>query len=237
MKKAIVTIILLAIIMPSCNNKAFKEKIIINNPEQEINNSNNKKIADLPIQIDSITTQILIHPIISINKDSKNYLNRSSYKSSNIINDRVNHYNDIITGNIVNLKFESLNSNKLISLSSKNLQINSITFLRGVYKKTTKEILLYSITDKDTNNDKQTDYKDEATMYISYIDGSNFKRLSLTAKDILHHYKFTLDKQRLYFNTLADNNQDGVLNTQDHLHYGYVDLTSDTLTIKPYFPL
>ncbi|ADY28495.1 hypothetical protein [Cellulophaga lytica] len=234
MKKAI---ILLAIIIQSCNNKAAKKHVISSNTEQEKSNSVNKEIADLPLQIDSITSQILIHPIISISANSKNYLNRSSYKNDNITNDRIIHHNDVITGNIVNLKFQAINSNKLISLSSKDILINSITFLRDTYKKTTKEILLYSVIDTDTNNDKQINQKDQSTLYISYIDGSYFKRISITNKDIIHHYKFTLDNQKLYFNTLVNTNKDNTLNTQDSIYYGYIDLLSNNLNIIPYTPI
>ncbi|EWH11793.1 hypothetical protein KLA_15210 [Cellulophaga geojensis KL-A] len=234
MKKAI---ILLAIIIQSCNNKATKKHVINSNTEQEKSNSVNKEIADLPLQIDSITSQILIHPIISISANSKNYLNRSSYKNDNITNDRIIHHNDVITGNIVNLKFQAINSNKLISLSSKDILINNITFLRDTYKKTTKEILLYSVIDTDTNNDKQINQKDQSTLYISYIDGSYFKRISITNKDIIHHYKFTLDNQKLYFNTLVNTNKDNTLNTQDSIYYGYIDLLSNNLNIIPYTPI
>ncbi|APU09360.1 hypothetical protein A5M85_03385 [Cellulophaga lytica] len=237
MKKAITAIILLAIIIQSCNNKAAKKHIINSNTEQEKSNSVNKEIADLPLQIDSITSQILIHPIISISANSKNYLNRSSYKNDNITNDRTIHHNDIITGNIVNLKFQAINSNRLISLSSKDILINSITFLRDTYKKTTKEILLYSVIDTDTNNDKQINQKDQSTLYISYIDGSYFKRISITNKDIIHHYKFTLDNQKLYFNTLVNTNKDNTLNTQDSIYYAYIDLLSNNLNIIPYTPI
>ncbi|SNQ45137.1 hypothetical protein [Cellulophaga lytica] len=237
MKKAITAIMLLAIIIQSCNNKAAKKHVISSNTEQEKSNSVNKEIADLPLQIDSITSQILIHPIISISANSKNYLNRSSYKNDNITNDRIIHHNDVITGNIVNLKFQAINSNKLISLSSKDILINSITFLRDTYKKTTKEILLYSVIDTDTNNDKQINQKDQSTLYISYIDGSYFKRISITNKDIIHHYKFTLDNQKLYFNTLVNTNKDNILNTQDNIYYGYIDLLSNNLNIIPYTPI
>ncbi|MDO6855054.1 hypothetical protein Q4599_15790 [Cellulophaga lytica] len=233
MKKAITAIMLLAIIIQSCNNKAAKKHVISSNTEQEKSNSVNKEIADLPLQIDSITSQILIHPIISISANSKNYLNRSSYKNDNITNDRIIHHNDVITGNIVNLKFQAINSNKLISLSSKDILINSITFLRDTYKKTTKEILLYSVIDTDTNNDKQINQKDQSTLYISYIDGSYFKRISITNKDIIHHYKFTLDNQKLYFNTLVNTNKDNTLNTQDSIYYAYIDLLSNNLNIIP----
>ncbi|TVZ08940.1 hypothetical protein JM80_1450 [Cellulophaga sp. RHA_52] len=237
MKKAITAIMLLAIIIQSCNNKAAKKHVISSNTEQEKSNSVNKEIADLPLQIDSITSQILIHPIISISANSKNYLNRSSYKNDNITNDRIIHHNDVITGNIVNLKFQAINSNKLISLSSKDILINSITFLRDTYKKTTKEILLYSVIDTDTNNDKQINQKDQSTLYISYLDGSYFKRISITNKDIIHHYKFTLDNQKLYFNTLVNTNKDNILNTQDNIYYGYIDLLSNNLNIIPYTPI
>ncbi|WP_349664238.1 hypothetical protein IZU89_03390 [Cellulophaga lytica] len=237
MKKAITAIMLLAIIIQSCNNKAAKKHVISRNTEQEKSNSVNKEIADLPLQIDSITSQILIHPIISISVNSKNYLNRSSYKNDNITNDRITHHNDVITGNIVNLKFQAINSNKLISLSSKDILINSITFLRDTYKKTTKEILLYSVIDTDTNNDKQINQKDQSTLYISYIDGSYFKRISITNKDIIHLYKFTLDNQKLYFNTLVNTNKDNTLNTQDSIYYGYIDLLSNNLNIIPYTPI
>ncbi|PKB43309.1 hypothetical protein AX016_1503 [Cellulophaga sp. RHA19] len=238
MKKIITSTLMLTLLISSCDKKVIEKQTELKSNQQEIINSENKKIADLPFQIDSITTQILIHPIISIDKDSEKYINRSSYKNNNIINQGISQYGDVINGNIVNLKFEALNTNKLIALSSKDIKITSITFLRDIYNETNKEILLYSITDTDTNYDKQIDHKDEATLYISYIDGSKFKRLSLTTKDIVHQYKFTLNKQRLYFNTLVDINKDGTLTTpQDKLHYGFVALLSDNLDITHYNPI
>ena len=237
MKKVITTTMLLALLLYSCDKKISKEQLYTETTEQEKINTNSKKIADLPIQIDSITTQILIHPIILVDKEPKKYLDRSSYTANNNTIDYVNHYNDIITGNIVNLNFEVLDSNKLVPLSTQDIKINSITFLRDVYNSTTKELLLYSVLDTDTNNDKLIDAKDNSTLYISHINGSNFKRLSLAKNDILYRHKFTLDNQRLYFSTLQDINKDNTLDTKDKLHYGYIDLTSVSLVIHAYTPL
>ncbi|WP_077403501.1 hypothetical protein [Cellulophaga omnivescoria] len=237
MKKIITSTLILTLLISSCDKKIFKAQTELKTNHQTIINSHNKKIADLPFQIDSITTQILIHPIISIDEDSEKLINRSSYKNNNIVNQGISQYGDVINGNIVNLKFEALNTNNLITLTSKEIQINSITFLRDIYKETNKEILLYSVIDTDTNNDNQINYKDQSTLYISHIDGSYFKRISITKKDIIHHYKFTLDNQKLYFNTLVNTNKDNILNTQDSIYYGYIDLLSNNLNIIPYTPI
>ena len=236
MKKVITTTILLTLLLSSCDKKIPREQSNIKTTEQEKINSESKKIADLPIQIDSITTQILIHPIILIDKESKNYLNRSSYKNNNNAVDYVNQYNDVLTGNIVNLNFEAIHSNKFTKLATQDLKINSVTFLRDVYNHTAKELLLYSVIDTDTNNDKLIDSKDSSTLYISHINGSNFKRLSLTKNDILYRSKFTLDNQKLYFTTLEDINQDSTIDTKDKLHYGYINITSPSLDIHGYTP-
>ena len=193
------------------------------------------EIADLQIEIDSI--DYLIHPIgnIKIYKSRSKFSSKSwDYNTSNF--SVSNHSVNQITGDFTNLKFQHIDSDKLISLTEKTLKIKSVTFLRDVFDQTKSKYLLYNIIDNDTNQDNLLDYHDLKSLYISKIDGSSFTKITPEYQELVN-WKILLSKNRLYFKTIEDINKDGVFDKADSIHYHYLDLEDKDGNVKEYDPL
>ena len=234
----IMLLVLLTSILISCGTDN-KPKIIHdknNNGKNEIRiDSTSIEISDLPIQIDS--TDYLIHPIGNFKiKDEKGKI---IYKSSNYgtKNFSVSNYGNYrITGNLSNVKFQHVDSEKMNILTDNIIKIKSLTFLRKIFDNTKKQFLVYEVNDKDTNQDGNLDYEDINTLYISKINGTNFQKL--TKQDVeLIDWKVVESKNRLYFRTIEDTNKDGEFDKKDILHYNFIDLTNDDLEISEYEPI
>ena len=141
-----------------------------------------------------------------------------------------------ISVNIKNVKFQQVNSDSLKLLTDKEIFIYEMTFLEDIANNTKKQILVYDILDKDTNDNGELDYKDIESLYISNIDGSNFKKLSEENKDVIN-WKVIESLNRLYFKTVEDTNQNEKLDNEDQFNYYFVNLADDELTAQEYFPL
>ena len=129
-------ILLSIIILSSCTDSIKSKGNYPENNTAEIaelkNDSTAPQIADIPIHIDS--TDYLLHPIGEY-KMQRSYgkmtLGASSYGSGTF---SIANYNNFeITGNMFNIKFQELNSEKLSPLTSKNIRIKSVSFLREVF--------------------------------------------------------------------------------------------------------
>ena len=193
------------------------------------------EISDLPIQIDS--TDYLIHPIgdfrIEDNRGKVIYKS-SGYGSKNFAIASYGGYR--ISGNLSNVKFQHIDSEKLSTLTKNIIKIKSLTFLRKVYDNTKKQFLVYEVTDKDTNQDGKLDFNDINTLFISKINGTDFRKLTDTNKELID-WKLVESKNRLYFRTIEDTNKDGEFDKKDIVQYKYVDLNSDNLKITEYKPI
>ncbi len=227
------------IFLTSCGNDE-KPKVIY--PEnEEIETTELKKdstlieIADIPIHIDS--TKYLIHPIGEYRmygSRGKVYFGSSSYASGSFSITNYNRYE--ITGNLHNLKFQQLDSENLKSLTTKNIRIKSITFLRDIFDNTKKQILIYRVLDKDTNRDNELDDNDVETLYISSIDGSGFEKLTSEFQELID-WKEVAIKNRIYFRSIEDTNKNGEFDKDDKVHYQYVDFNSDKPIVTEYKPI
>ena len=193
------------------------------------------EISDLPIQIDS--TDYLIHPIgdFRIEDNRGKIIYKSSGYGSN--NFKVSSYGGYrISGDLSNVKFQHINSEKLLSLTENVIKIESLSFLRKVFDNTKKQLLVYEVTDKDTNRDGKLDFSDINTLYISKINGTDFRKLTDNNKELID-WKIIESKNRLYFRTIEDINKDGEFDKKDIVHYKYVDLNSDNWKITEYKPI
>src|SRR6187551_757531 len=116
------------------------------------------------------------------------------------------------------------------------IKIRKVDFLREIFKKTKAGYLLYSISDRDSNGDKELDHADLEALYISKIDGTDFKKIS---KELHEFYDYNLirGENRVYFRTLEDINKDGELNNKDKFHYYYIDFSVDNYTVIEYDPV
>ena len=56
-----------------------------------------------------------------------------------------------IFGNLSNIKFQHIDSEKLLALTENVIKIKSLTFLKKLFDTTKKQFLVYEVTDKDTN--------------------------------------------------------------------------------------
>ncbi len=121
-------------------------------------------------------------------------------------------------------------------LTDKKIKIRSVHFLRDLFKKTKTGYLLYSISDRDSNGDKELNHSDLEALYISKIDGSDFKKLT---KELHEFYDWSLIKgeNRIYFLTLEDKNKDGALNNKDKFHYYFIDFSGDKYSVTEYNPV
>lgn len=197
--------------------------------------SNLIEIADIPIHIDS--TKYLIHPIGEYKmygSRGKVYFGSSSYGSGSFSITNYNRYE--ITGNLHNLKFQQLDSEKLTSLTTKNIRIKSITFLRDIFDNTKKQILIYRVLDKDTNRDNELDDNDVETLYISNIDGSEFERLTSEFQELIDWKELGI-LNRIYFRSIEDTNKNGEFDNDDKVHYHYVDFNNDKRIVIEYKPI
>lgn len=232
--KNILAVLLLMIFLFSCeeSQSTLSHKT---DTDQIKNDSTSNLISDLPIHIDS--TAYLIHPIgnFKIGKSSKaSFYGSSSGRSNNVSNSNYRSYK--ISGKMSNLKFQHLDSDKLHQLTDATLLINSVTFLHQINENISKQFLVYNIIDHDSNADDELNGKDDNALYISGIDGENFKKLTQKDEELVN-WKVIQSKNRLYFRTIKDLNNDGVFDNQDMVKYQYVDLQDASLKVISYKPI
>lgn len=236
MKKRLITGITI-LLLTACTN-GNKPKIVHteNNEIQEFKKDATLiEISDIPIHIDS--TKYLIHPIGEY-KISKS-LRKISFDSSNYdsYSFSVSNFNGTqITGNFNNLKFEHLDSDILVPLTTKNIRIQSVSFLRDLFNTTKKQILVYIVFDKDTNRDNKLNFNDIKTLYISNIDGSDFTKLTSDFQGLID-WELLEIKNRLYFRSIEDSNKNGEFDGEDKVHYQFIDLNNDTPKVIEYMPI
>jgi hypothetical protein len=131
------------------------------------------KIADLPIHMEG--TSFLLHPIGDVRVYDGS--SKSSYGSSSTsrVSYSISNYNRFeITGYLNNIRFQHLDSTATRPLTDKIVIIQTATFLNTIAEKTKKQILVYSISDMDTNKDGKLDANDIKSLYISEISGNHF---------------------------------------------------------------
>ena len=239
--KNLIILVFTIVILTSCENNE-KPKVIY--PENgKIENLELKKdstlikIADLPIHIDS--TKYLIHPIGEYeiynyrgsSSSSSGYFSSSSYGSGSFDISRFNSYE--ITGNLYNLKFEEIESEKTRLLTEKNIRIKSVEFLNEIFKKNGEQFLVYRVLDKDSNRDKVLDHSDISTLYISNIDGTKFTKLTAEFHELID-WKVIPIKNRLYFRSVEDSNKNGIFDKEDLISYQFIDLSDKEWKVKKY---
>lgn len=238
--KNIVICITTLLLLSACSNEN-KQKIVHNENNKQkttelIKDISLIEIADLPIEIDS--TNYLIHPIGNFRLEDKRgkIIYKSSGYGSKLSFSISNDGGYRISGNLSNLKFQHKDSEKLTPLTEKTIKIHTVTFLKQLFDQTKKQVLVYKVADKDTNQDGKIDINDISTLYISAINGTNFKKLSDANRELID-WKFIESKNRLYFRTLEDTNKDGEFNKKDSIHYKYVNLNSENLKPEVYNPI
>jgi hypothetical protein len=193
------------------------------------------KIADLPINFEG--TDYLIHPVGDLNS----YEGGSKYESGSRVeyqgNFKVSNYNDFqITGYLKDLEFQKIGSDSVRSLSVKPVMIESATYLKSLADKTGNQIILYTLSDTDSNNDMKLDEDDIKSLYISTSSGDRFTKLSADLRELLD-WTIIESKNILYFRTIEDTNKNGKFDKNDTLHYHYLSLLAKEWKVLEYYPI
>lgn len=235
--KILFSLLFFPFFIASCNSdnneKRENELIVLDANKNEIKiDTTLVTIADLPVKIDSVS--FLIHPIgnYKIERYDREYIFKSSRSNSDNFK-LTNNYGDEIKGNMNNLLFQKDQSSNLTTLTKKNIKIKSVCFLRDLFDVTKKKVFLYEIVDTDTNDDKKINLQDLYSIYISNVDGSNFRKISKGNQKILDT-KFIKTNQLFYFKTLEKGSSKEM---EDIFHYYYLDLSKDKTSVKEYFPI
>jgi hypothetical protein len=226
------------VVLVACKQEKETPKVIYEEPKT--NNSSRAidttsiKIADLPIHMEG--TKYLIHPVgdVRVYDDFSKVYGSSK---TNTVSYAISNYNRFeITGYFENLKFQHLDSTNVKALTDDKIQIQTVTYLDRIAANTKKQILVYSVVDKDTNKDNKIDQKDIKSLYISNIDGSNFTKLT---EDYLEFIDWNIieTQNRLYFRCIEDINKNGAFDKNDKVHYHFVNLLDAEWKVEAYMPI
>ncbi len=220
----------------SCKKEAEKPKVIYENPSKvvETTKGDTTKVAivDLPIHMDG--TNYLLFPVGELNRTEKNY---DSSSRGNQISYKVSNYSEYqITGFIRNVKFQQLGKDSIKSLTSKNILIQSITYLKTIADKTKQQILVYVAEDLDTNKDSKLDDSDIKALYLSDISGDRFTKISLDYQELID-WDILEATSRLYYRTIEDTDKNGAFDKNDKLHYYFIDLSNKEWKAIEYNPI
>ncbi len=227
---------LMLMAMTSCTEKAEKPKVIYDTnktvPAVVKVDTTQIEIADLPILISG--TNYLIHPIgdVRVFKGSKGYVNSSTAGVSYTIS---NYSEFEITGYLRNFKFQQINSDSISALTDKRVLIQSATCVIPSFDRS-KQVMIYSLADMDTNKDGKLDDNDIKSLYISTVSGQKFTKLSTDYEELID-WKFIETKGRIYFRTIEDTNKNGEFDKDDVVHYNYADLENEEWKVTSYNPV
>jgi hypothetical protein len=226
------------VVLVACKQEKETPKVIYEEPKTNNNSraidTTSIKIADLPIHMEG--TKYLIHPVgdVRVYDDFSKVYGSSK---TNTVSYAISNYNRFeITGYFENLKFQHLDSTNVKALTDEKIQIQTVTYLDRIAANTKKQILVYSVVDKDTNKDNKIDQKDIKSLYISNIDGSNFTKLTEDFLELID-WNIIEAKNRLYFRCIEDINKNGAFDKNDKVHYHYVNLLDAEWKVEAYMPI
>jgi hypothetical protein len=230
----------LVVLLVSCKEEKETPKVTYDaiakeKPASKANTSQ-IKVADLPINFAG--TNVLIHPIGDLNLGERD--NDVAYESSRGASQpsfTVSNNNDYeITGYLQNIKFQEIGKDTITALTDKPILIETATYLKTIADKTKKHFMVYTLADSDTNKDGKIDSNDIKSLYMSNLNGSDFRKLSQEFQELID-WNIIEVQNRLYFRTIEDINKNGDFDKEDKVHYSYLDLLSKELKIEEYFPL
>lgn len=209
--------------------------------ESVISDTTKAIIATLPLYFDS--TNVLIQPsgLISIKDIYKADIYDRIYESKMSSRERepefyANNINgDILSGIMSNIYFDDLNTNTKHLLTNQLISIQRVVYLREIAKNTDRHYLLYSLYDKDTNRNRKLDQNDILSLYISELNGTNFRKITSENHQLLNT-KLISFANRYYYTTIEDINKDGHFDKEDKYHYYYIDFSSEPYQVVPYNP-
>lgn len=229
---------IVVILLSSCREEVQKPKVIYDASKSGVVtkvDSTQIEIADLPIQIEG--TDYLIHPVGDLRVFEKGSKARYGSSSVNDVSFTISNLGEYeITGYLQNLKFQKIDSDSISSLTDKPVLILTATYLKAVADRTQNQVMVYTLTDSDTNKDGKIDTGDIKTLYLSDVNGENFTKVSTDLEELVD-WSLIESKNRLYFRTIEDTNQNGQFDKNDVLHYNYIDLGLKKWEVKNYKPI
>ncbi len=193
------------------------------------------EITDLPIQMTG--TNWLLHPVGDLNIYAGSSRYKAEYNSSSATPSfRISNYGEFeITGYLRNILFQEVGTDSLRPLVDKPVMIQTATFLRSFAEKSKIQIMVYTLSDVDTNKDGKLDSNDIKSLYISEMGGGKFIKISADFEELID-WNMIDSNNRLYFRTIEDTNKNGEFDKTDVVHYHFVDLSAKTWESKAYFP-
>jgi hypothetical protein len=223
------------LILTSCKDKPEPPKVIYDTkPKASVKPASLETItvADLPLQIEG--TGYLIHPLSDLNIGGRKGPYSGSDNSSGY---QISNYREFeLTGYLRNIKFQKTDSDSLSVLTDKLVLIQTVTYLKAFADKSKQQLLVYTLTDMDTNKDGNVNSDDIKTLYISHINGEGFTKLSPDYEELID-WNVIDGLSRLYFRTSIDSNKNGEFDKNDEIHYHYVDLSMGGWEVKEYKPI
>src|SRR6478609_3537448 len=216
------------LLLASCKEEIEKPKVIYDASKEgrEITKTDSPqiKIADLPIQMEG--TNYLIHPVGDLSVYEKGSKTKYGSSSVNDLSFTISNASENeITGYLQNLKFQKIGSDSIKALTDKPVLIQTATYLKAISDKINKQIMVYAMMDMDTNKDGKLDVSDITTLYLSDISGEKLTKVSADFQELID-WNLIESQKRLYFRTVEDTNKNGKFDSNDVVHYNYIDLTS-----------
>lgn len=216
--------------LPKVRYEVNKEKSAV-----QVDTTQNN-VADLPINFEG--TNYLIHPIGDVNKVNRNM--RSAYDASSSDNEQsftISNNNDFqITGYLTNINFQAVSSDSIKSLTDKMMMIETATYLKNFSDRNKQQIMVYTLTDSDTNKDGKLDGNDIKSLYLSDISGNNFVKVSPDLNELID-WNVIDANGKLYFRTIEDSNKNGAFDKNDVVHYHFVNILSREWKAEDYMPV
>ena len=236
MKRIITSIVLLTALI-SCKQEKETPKVIYEDGKSKVGTTAKDtasfKVADLPILMEG--TQYLIHPVGDIrvyDTDSKAY----GSSKTNQVSYAISNYNRFeITGFLKNIYIQHIDSVNSKPLTDKPLVIQTATYLNTFAQKSKKQIMVYSISDMDTNKDGKLDSNDIRSLYISDISGDKFTKITPDYQELID-WNLMEVKNRLYIRTIQDSNKNGDFDKDDAVFYYFIDLMDAEWKLNEYKP-
>ena len=189
------------------------------------------KVADLPINMEG--TNYLIYPIGTVTGEKKGM----KYANDSEDSFTVSNYGEFqITGFLKNLKFQEIGQDTIYALTDKPVLILTATYLKSIATKSKKQLMVYTLTDIDSNKDNKLDTNDIKSIYISAISGKNLTKLSTDFQELID-WKVIEAKNSLYFRSIEDTNKNGEFDKDDKVHYNVVNLMDTEWLVQEYFPI
>ena len=192
------------------------------------------RIADLPILMEG--TNFLLHPIGEVRAYDGSSKGSYGSSSTNRMSYAISNYNRFeITGYLQNIHFQHVDSATVRPLTDKAVVIQTATYLNTIADKSKKQILVYTISDLDTNKDSKLDANDIKSLYISDISGAYFLKLTPDFQELID-WNLVEEKNRLYFRSTEDTNKNGGFDKDDAVFYYYVNLMDKEWKLNEYKP-